>query len=26
LFAQPLAVADAWADGFERAWNAIHRA
>jgi dTDP-4-amino-4,6-dideoxygalactose transaminase len=24
LFAQPLEVVDAWADGFERAWNAIH--
>jgi len=23
LFAQPLEVVDAWADGFERAWNAI---
>jgi dTDP-4-amino-4,6-dideoxygalactose transaminase len=26
LFAQPLEVVDAWAGGFERAWNAIHRA
>ena len=25
LFAQPLEVVDAWADGFERAWNAIRR-
>ena len=23
LFAQPLEVVDAWADGFERAWAAI---
>jgi len=23
LFAQPLEVVDAWADGFERAWTAI---
>jgi perosamine synthetase len=26
LFAQPPEVVDAWADGFERAWNAIRRA
>jgi perosamine synthetase len=25
LFAQPLEVVDDWADGFERAWNVIHR-
>jgi dTDP-4-amino-4,6-dideoxygalactose transaminase len=25
LFAQPLEVVDAWADGFERVWNAILR-
>ena len=25
LFAQPLEVVDAWADGFERAWRAIVR-
>src|SRR5437879_6576061 len=25
LFAQPLEVVDAWADGFERVWNAIRR-
>ncbi len=25
LFAQPLEVVDAWADGFERAWTAIRR-
>ncbi len=23
LFAQPLEVVDAWADGFEKAWTAI---
>jgi hypothetical protein len=25
LFAQPLEVVDAWADGFEKVWNAILR-
>ena len=26
LFAQPLDVVDAWAEGFEKAWTAIRRA
>ena len=25
VFAQPLEVVDAWADGFEKVWNAILR-